>query len=190
MARPAQARHGRPGGRGRRDRHPHRVKPGEQFTHVYLNNGYQRPATFWYHDHSIHITSSHVFRGLAGMYLLQDQEEDVLRLPGSPLADGPGRGYGVFDIPLVLEDVMIDPDSGKLVYNNCSHMGAYGDVMTMNGKQQPRFSVANRKYRFRLLDGSDSRQYMPALRTLANLKRPTDDQTANEPFTLIGAAFS
>jgi FtsP/CotA-like multicopper oxidase with cupredoxin domain len=166
--------------------HDHRKSPGQAITHTYPNNEYQRPATMWYHDHSVHITSPHVYRGLAGFYILTDEKEDALRLPGSPLAD-PGRGYGFFDIPLLLKDVMIDPATGTLIYNNCSHMGAFGDVMTMNGKQQPRFDVANRKYRFRLLDGSDSRQYLLAVRTLANLDRPVDDPAANEPFQLIGS---
>jgi FtsP/CotA-like multicopper oxidase with cupredoxin domain len=34
---------------------------GQSFTHHYPNNAYQRPATFWYHDHSVHITSDHVY---------------------------------------------------------------------------------------------------------------------------------
>jgi spore coat protein A, manganese oxidase len=167
------------------DGHRHRVHPGESFTHVYPNNEYQRPATLWYHDHSVHVTSLHIFRGLAAFYLLSDEHEDSLRLPGSPLAD-PGRGYGVFDVPLAIKDVMITPDErdgrppGTLVYNNCSHMGAYGDIMAVNGKQQPRLDVANRKYRFRVLDASDSRQYWLALRLATRLDGP------DEPFTLIG----
>jgi spore coat protein A, manganese oxidase len=140
--------------------------------HRYPNNEYQRPATLWYHDHSVHITSLHIYRGLAGFYILQDAQEDALGLP---------RGYGVHDIPLVLKDVMIDPRSGRLIYDNCSHMGAYGDVMTVNGKQQPKFSVGQRKYRFRTLNGSDSRQYVVAFRQLKNL-----DSGPDEPFYLIG----
>jgi spore coat protein A, manganese oxidase len=167
--------------------HRHRKNPGEVFTHHYPNNEYQRPYTGWYHDHSVHITSLHIYRGLAAFYWLSDPIEDALRLPGSPLADGPGRGYGVFDIPLVLKDVMIDRDSGKLIYNNCSHMGAFGDVMTMNGKQQPFFKVANRKYRFRQLNGSDSRQYLIAIRKIQNVNRDPDDAGANEPFFLIAS---
>jgi spore coat protein A len=158
--------------------HKHRKNPGEAFTHHYPNNEYQRPFTGWYHDHSVHITSHHVYRGLAGFYILQDAQEEALNLP---------RGYGVHDIPLLQKDVMIDPGSGKLIYNNCSHMGAFGDVMTVNGKQQPRFDVANRKYRFRHLNGSDARQYLIAIRKIENLHRPAGDSTANETFFMIGA---
>jgi spore coat protein A len=166
--------------------HKHRVNPGESFQHIYPNNDYQRPATLWYHDHSVHVTSVHVYRGLAAYYLLSDEYEDALGLPGSSLAD-PGRGYGYYDVPLAIKDVMITPDErdgrprGTLIYNNCSHMGAFGDVMTVNGRQQPRLDVARRKYRFRVLDASDARQYWLALRPATRLDGP------DEPFTLIGA---
>jgi FtsP/CotA-like multicopper oxidase with cupredoxin domain len=173
------------------DEHKHVRRPGESLTFHYPNNDYQRPATLWYHDHNLHITSPHVFRGLTGVYVLQDEREDQLRLPGSPLVEKPGQqgvadGPEDFDIPMVLKDPMIDPATGILFYDNCDHKGAYGDVMTMNGKQQPRFSVANRKYRFRLVNASDSRQYLLALRKVANVGRENDDFSANEKFTLIG----
>lgn len=161
-----------------------RRRPGESFTHQYPNNEYQRPATLWYHDHSVHITSDHVFRGLSGFYLLTDEVEDATGLPGTPAAD-PGRGYGVFDIPLVVKDVMIDPETGFLVYDNCSHFGAFGDVMTVNGRQQPRLDVAARKYRFRLLAGGDSRQWLLALRRAEVVGRDARD-AVDEPFWLIG----
>ena len=157
---------------------------GQSFTHRYPNNAYQRPATFWYHDHSVHITSDHVYRGLAGFYLISDEVEDASGLPGTLAADGPD-GYGRYDIPLMVKDVMIDRSTGFLVYDNCSHAGAYGDVMTVNGKQQPRLDVANRKYRFRLLAAGDARQWLLALRTLPNLRADTQ-APVNESFHLIG----
>ena len=57
--------------------HEHRKDPGQSFLHHYPNNAYQRPFTGWYHDHSVHITSQHLYRGLAGLYLLTDSVEDV-----------------------------------------------------------------------------------------------------------------
>jgi spore coat protein A, manganese oxidase len=90
-------------------------------------------------------------------------------------------------VPLAIKDVMIANDEmdgrppGTLVYNNCSHMGAFGDVMAVNGKQQPLLAVANRKYRFRVLDASDARQYWLALRRSTRVASGPD-----EPMTLIG----
>jgi hypothetical protein len=45
---------------------PHLAQPGEQFTHIYLNNDYQRPAMRWNHDHSIRITSPHIWASTSG----------------------------------------------------------------------------------------------------------------------------
>jgi FtsP/CotA-like multicopper oxidase with cupredoxin domain len=158
------------------DGYPENVKrPGESFTHHYPNNDYQRPATLWYHDHSIHITSHHVYRGLSAFYILTDEEEDALNLP---------NGYGVHDIPLLFKDVMIDPATGVLLYPDCDHIGEYADVMTVNGKQQPRFEVGTRKYRFRLLNGSDSRQYLLALQLASQVG---SSQATNQPLTVIGS---
>jgi FtsP/CotA-like multicopper oxidase with cupredoxin domain len=136
--------------------------PGESFTYDYPNNSYQRPATLWYHDHAIDITGPHVYRGLAGLYLLTDEFEDALPLPKAER-----------DVPLVLKDIVLDP-SGVLVYANDDHNGVLGDVMTVNGRQQPRFAVANVKYRFRCLNASDKRSYQLAL-------------SSGQPFTVIGS---
>lgn len=40
-----------------------------------------------------------------------------------------------------------------------------GDIITVNGVAWPRMEVANRKYRFRVLNGSISRSYVLALST-------------------------
>ena len=96
--------------------------PGESFAYEWLNNDYQRPATLWYHDHSIDITGPHIYRGLQGLYILSDDAEDALPLP-----------RGEFDVPLVIADAVIDR-SGVLVYaNGGEHNGVVGDVMTVNG---------------------------------------------------------
>jgi FtsP/CotA-like multicopper oxidase with cupredoxin domain len=156
------------------DGHEHRKDPGQSRAHFYPNNDANRAATYWYHDHSVHITGNHVYRGLKAFYILTDSQEERLNLP---------KGYGLHDIPLAIQDVMIDPASGRLIYNNCDHEGAYGDVMTVNGKQQPFFDVTARKYRFRILDGSDSRQYRLVLRPADRLR----DASAEIPFFVIGA---
>ena len=50
----------------------------------------QQAATLWYHPHPHGETESHVARGLAGMFLVQDDAEAALPLP---------REYGVDDMP-------------------------------------------------------------------------------------------
>ena len=53
----------------------------------------QQAATLWYHPHPHGETESHVARGLAGMFLVQDDAEAALPLP---------REYGVDDVPVVV----------------------------------------------------------------------------------------
>jgi spore coat protein A len=156
------------------DGHEHRKDPGQFKIHRYPNNETNRASTYWYHDHSVHITGNHMYRGLKAFYILTDPQEERLNLP---------KGYGVNDIPLAIQDVMIDPATGLVIYDTCEHDGAYGDVMMANGKQQPFFKVAARKYRFRVLDSSDARQYRLVLRPADRLRDPS----AEIPFFVIGS---
>ncbi len=64
-----------------------------------------------------------------------------------------------FDIPLVLQDRVIDPATGQIAYDNTGHNGYIGDTMVVNGIAYPFLEVRNRKYRFRILDGSNARVF-------------------------------
>jgi FtsP/CotA-like multicopper oxidase with cupredoxin domain len=41
----------------------------------------RRAATLWYHDHAMGATGQNVYMGLAGFYLVEDEEERSLPLP-------------------------------------------------------------------------------------------------------------
>ena len=41
----------------------------------------QRASTLWYHDHTMDFTGPNVYRGLAGFFLVGDDEDDALPLP-------------------------------------------------------------------------------------------------------------
>ena len=140
--------------------------PG-QATFVYRND--QQASTLWFHDHALGITRANVYTGLAGFYLLRDAYEQSLNLPGP---------YGRFEIPLAIQDRSFNAD-GSLFYPDSrvffdGFAGPYlpapasdispiwnpeffGNVMTVNGKTWPKLDVEPRKYRFRVLNGSDSR---------------------------------
>jgi FtsP/CotA-like multicopper oxidase with cupredoxin domain len=114
------------------------------------------PASLWYHDHLLDFTGPNVYRGLAGFFLVFDpidsgDENDpnpaALRLPSGP-----------FDVPLLIQDKHFAPD-GSLVFDQFDHDGFLGDKFLVNGAIQPRFHVKRRKYRFRLLNGSNARFY-------------------------------
>jgi FtsP/CotA-like multicopper oxidase with cupredoxin domain len=112
------------------------------------------PSTPWYHDHATDITGQNVYHGLAGLYPTTDALEDGL------IASGVLPPVGsAFDVPLVLQDRRFNAD-GSLFYDPFDHDGFLGDVFVVNGKAQPLFHVQPRKYRFRMLDGSNARMYL------------------------------
>lgn len=128
-------------------------------TYRYDNN--QEAATLWYHDHALGITRLNVYTGLAGFYLLTDDNEAALQtsyqLPASP-----------YDIGLAIQDRLFSID-GQLAFQtlppflgepeNSISPEFFGNIILVNGKAWPVLEVEPRPYRFRLLNGSDSRFY-------------------------------
>ncbi|MFD2247087.1 multicopper oxidase domain-containing protein [Pontibacter ruber] len=141
-----------------RDRGPVFVK-GEDIPYYYDNN--QEAATIWYHDHTLGLTRLNVYAGLAGFYLLTDGFENGMRQTNRL----PDPRY---DIGLAIQDRMFTTD-GQLFYPaEPKAEGAptpsilpefFGDIILVNGKAWPILNVEPRQYRFRLLNGSDSRFY-------------------------------
>jgi FtsP/CotA-like multicopper oxidase with cupredoxin domain len=159
------------------------ISPGQDFDYVYPHQdvGFtdgppdpdERPSMLWYHDHLMDFTGANVNRGLAAVYYVFDDldtgdETTGLRLP-SP--------YGKFDIPLVLQDKRIAPN-GSLIYQPQQENfdGFLGDKFLVNGAINPFLTVQRRKYRFRVLDGSNARFYLLSV---------TDRQGARQPFDII-----
>lgn len=105
----------------------------------------QGGATLWYHDHAHMVDAENVFRGHAGFYLLHDPGEDALGLPS-----------GCYDVPIMLRDVRLD-DNGQMVYELEDFENRH--TVTANGRVQPFFAVANRRYRFRMLNASNLRTF-------------------------------
>lgn len=109
---------------------------------VYPND--QRAATLWYHDHAMDFTGRNVFMGLAGFYLIEDEQERALNLP-----------VGAYDVPVMI-CVRAFAADGSFAYDHRGHLGAQGDVVLVNGVPWPRLSVERRKYRFRFLNASNA----------------------------------
>jgi FtsP/CotA-like multicopper oxidase with cupredoxin domain len=132
------------------DGHPqYAINRGETFEYSYeiLN----RAGTYWYHPHPHGITGPQVYAGLAGFFLVHDEEEQALGLPS-----------GEFDIPLVIQDRIFD-ENNQLVYRGNGMMdqmmGFLGNQILVNGQPDFTLPVATRPYRLRLLNGSNSRIY-------------------------------
>jgi FtsP/CotA-like multicopper oxidase with cupredoxin domain len=151
------------------------LNPGESKFYVYDNDSVDYPCTLWYHDHSLDFTGRNVYMGLAGFYLLQDETEDSLNLPGNPNDSAPA-GRARFEVPLVLQDRIFDANN-QFFYNSFSHDGIIGDTFLVNGAVQPFLTVSRRKYRFRVLNGSNARIYQLTL----------NGSSGVVPFNMIGA---
>lgn len=143
---------------------------------VYEYSNDQRASTLWYHDHALGITRLNVYAGMAGFWLLRDDEEDSLDLPGPAprLGDAPGTKY--YEIPIAIQDRTFNKD-GSLFYPNSreffdGYTGPYlpdtlvpgiwnpeffGDTIVVNGKTWPYLEVEPRLYRLRFLNGCNSR---------------------------------
>ncbi len=123
--------------------------PGKSATYYYPNQ--QEAATLWYHDHAMGITRLNIYAGLFGMFIVRDNVEDALHLP-----------KGRYEIPLIICDRSLRQD-GQLDYMVSGIPGAPwvpeapGEAILVNGKLFPYLDVEPRKYRFRVLNGSNSR---------------------------------
>jgi blue copper oxidase len=136
---------------GEMDGGPHQViPPDKEWTASYAIN--QPAATIWYHPHGIGNTAIQVYKGLAGLYIIDDGESEKLNLPDK---------YGVNDIPLIIQDKRLTNDGVPLYLNNMMDVmtGMTGNIIFVNGKINPYLEVSSAKYRFRLLNGSNARVY-------------------------------
>src|SRR4030043_16291 len=87
--------------------------PADTSVYEYAND--QRATTLWFHDHALGITRLNVYAGMAGFWLLRDEVEDALNLPGPAprLNDAPGTKY--YEIPIAIQDRSFNVD-GSLFY--------------------------------------------------------------------------
>jgi suppressor of ftsI/bilirubin oxidase len=140
------------------DGHPHYAVPGGG-TYDYQFTVANRAATYWYHPHPHHLTGKQVYHGLAGFFIVEDDEELALQ-------KALDLKLGATDIPLMLHDRRLD-ENGGLVFappNEERLHGHYGGQMLVNWTARPDFRVESRLYRFRVLNGSNARLYRLAFR--------------------------
>lgn len=130
---------------------PHQpVDPGETWTPEWEID--QPAATLWYHPHPHGETARHVYRGLAGMFLLDDPAQ-------AEVAESLPHDYGVDDVPVIVQDKRFD--GGRLDEDGSvfSGIGLLGDTLLVNGTVGPYFDVTTERVRLRLLNGSTARTY-------------------------------
>ncbi|MBF2760869.1 MAG: multicopper oxidase domain-containing protein [Ectothiorhodospiraceae bacterium AqS1] len=112
----------------------------------------QPAATCWYHSHTHGRTGEQVYRGLAGMIIIDDEQADSLALPNR---------YGVDDLPIIIQDRSFDAQ-GRLVYSlmDSGEDGWFGERVIVNGALSPVAKVPAGKIRLRLLNGANARFYI------------------------------
>jgi spore coat protein A, manganese oxidase len=165
----------------------------------------QRASTLWFHDHTLGMTRLNVYAGPAGFYLLRRGPGDLpdAVLPGpAPDANADPSGR-FFEIPIAIQDRSFTP-GGALFYPATRAFfdefgGPYipatdvppiwnpeffGNTIVVNGRTWPFLEVEPRRYRFRFLNGCNSRFLI--LKTAADplVQRPAP---AALPFWQIGA---
>lgn len=111
----------------------------------------QPAATLWYHPHPDGETADQVYRGVAGMFILDDPASERLALP---------RTYGVDDVPVIIQDKRFH-DDGSLDFSShdITPTGLLGDRILINGTLDPHLTVTRRRVRLRLLNASNARIY-------------------------------
>jgi FtsP/CotA-like multicopper oxidase with cupredoxin domain len=130
------------------------LAPGGRKTYVYdlIEDGRPERAAFqWYHDHRLDRTSPHTWRGLAGMWIVDDELDSSLPFPD-----------GERDIPLMIaertfdrDNQLIDPFAGQRPPAD----GVVGASVLVNGAFMPHHHVGARRYRLRILNVSPFRSY-------------------------------
>ena len=127
------------------------IQSGASFNYFFPVN--QRASLYWYHPHPDKKTGEHVFKGLAGLMVVNDPEEAALNLPS-----------GSDEILLVIQDKRIMADSINYSPTDSEIMTGYmGEFVFVNGVYAPFHTVSTKQYRVRMLNGSNARVYNLAL---------------------------
>ena len=110
----------------------------------------QPAATLWYHPHFHGTTAEHVYRGAAGLIIIDDDNPAGALLPTT---------YGIDDIPVIIQDRAFT-DNGQLDFAiDEDDDGKLDDVLTVNGTINPYVETPTGLVRLRLLNGSQARIY-------------------------------
>jgi spore coat protein A len=148
---------------------------------VYRYPNAQEAAPLWFHDHLLGGTRLNAtYAGLAGAYALIDpgtQPPGLLTVgldvngSGGVLPDAANE----YLVPLVIQDRMFDTN-GQLFFPNVGINPEHpywlpefvGDVIIVNGKVWPYLNVDRQRYRFYVINGSNSVAYDLWLQDLAS----------------------
>ena len=154
---------------------------------IFQYPNHNRASTIWYHDHTLGMTRLNVYAGPAGFYLIRGGPDDVVldsrtglaaTLPGPAPKENdkfpPNKAY--YEIPIAIQDRSFN-DDGSLFYPDSRKFfdgivaeyipdgpfspiwnpEFFGNTIMVNGNTWPFLNVEQRRYRFRFLNGCQSR---------------------------------
>ncbi len=130
----------------------------------------QRAGLLFYHDHAMGINRLNIYAGLQGFFIVRDSREGALKLPA-----------GKYEIPLMISDRLLTRD-GQLLYPVSPDPlrpwvpEVFGNAILANGKLLPYHNVEPRKYRLRVMNGSNGRFYRLELSNRAPFQVIANDQ--------------
>lgn len=128
------------------------VGPGGTFDYAFTVPN--RSAMYFYHTHAHHHTAQQSYFGQSSVFMVEDDDEIAVR---KALQLEPG----VTELPLIIQDKQFNAD-GELIYHDNTmqtHMGQLSDYILVNFTPRAKLDIGNRVYRFRILNGSNSRIY-------------------------------
>ena len=128
-------------------------------TYVYEFEILNRAGTYWYHSHTHHVTGKQVYLGLAGLFIVSDEEE-ASRTQSATIWMSPVCSA------VVIQDRSFD-DQNQLVYLTRMRQrmrGFLGEQIFVNGEPDFELPVETRAYRLRLLNGSSELEYFQPIR--------------------------
>jgi spore coat protein A len=145
-----------------------------------------------FHDHLLGCTRTNVYAGLAAFWFLRDEYDTGIAGTGLNLPAGDE------EIEVVIQDRQFDTN-GQWLFPDGYPAGLngpppnpdihpfwnpefFGDVIVVNGRSWPYFQVQPRRYRIRLLNGSNARFYEIRLEEREHFDPPE----AGPPMYVIG----
>jgi bilirubin oxidase len=180
----------------------------EPGTSVFQYPNDQRAATMWFHDHTLGLTRLNVYAGPAGFCILRGGESDkILGYRAPKRFDDPEERSNIVytEIPIAIQDRSFN-DDGSLFYPDSREFfdgfagpfipdsdispiwnpEFFGNTMVVNGKTWPYLEVEKRRYRFRFLDGCNSRFLILRAVKAADINEPGTWAQQNGFFWQIG----
>lgn len=165
------------------DGHPmYVIDQGQQFVYEFQVNN--RAGTYWFHPHPHRRTGIQVYRGLCGLFIVEDEEEVSAGLPDNE-----------YELAWVLQDRRFNQNN-QLVYAT-NHMqmmmGHTGDRILVNGLSNHVEEISNAAYRVRVFNGSNSRFYKLAWNdgkpmTVVGSDGGLLEQPVDKPYVMLAPA--